>query len=45
MPDGRKNPDQLLKQIEHEDQKNRRGRLKVFLGYASGVVKSATMFE
>ena len=45
MPDGRPSPEQLLKQIEHEEQKNRRGRLKVFLGYASGVGKSATMFE
>jgi two-component system sensor histidine kinase KdpD len=45
MPDGRPTPEQLLKQIEREEQKSRRGRLKVFLGYASGVGKSATMFE
>jgi two-component system, OmpR family, sensor histidine kinase KdpD len=45
MPEGRPSPEQLLKQIEHEEQKNRRGRLKVFLGYASGVGKSASMFE
>src|SRR6478736_462229 len=45
MPDGRPTPEDLLKQIEHEEQKSRRGRLKIFLGYASGVGKSATMFE
>ena len=45
MPEGRPSPDQLLKQIEHEEQRSRRGRLKVFLGYASGVGKSATMFD
>jgi two-component system sensor histidine kinase KdpD len=45
MPDGRPTPEELLNQIEREEQKSRRGRLKVFLGYASGVGKSATMFE
>jgi two-component system sensor histidine kinase KdpD len=45
MPDGRPTPEQLLKQNEREEQKSRRGRLKVFLGYSSGVGKSATMFE
>lgn len=45
MPEGRPNPEEILKQIEREEQKNRRGRLKVFLGYASGVGKSANMFE
>src|SRR4051812_20587138 len=45
MPDGRPTPEQLLKRIEREEQKSLRGRLKVFLGYSSGVGKSATMFE
>ena len=45
MTDGRPSPEQLLKKIEQEEQKSRRGRLKVFLGYASGVGKSASMFD
>jgi len=45
MSDSRPDPEQLLKQIEHEEQRQRRGRLKVFLGYASGVGKSLSMFE
>jgi len=45
MSEGRPSPDRLLKQIEQEEQRQRRGRLKVFLGYASGVGKSASMFE
>lgn len=45
MPEGRPTPEQLLAQIEQEEQRKRRGRLKVFLGYASGVGKSANMFE
>jgi two-component system sensor histidine kinase KdpD len=45
MPDGRPIPEKRLKQTEHGEQEVRRGRLKVFLGYASGVGKSATMFE
>jgi len=45
MSDSRPDPEQLLKQIEQDEQRQKRGRLKVFLGYASGVGKSASMFE
>jgi two-component system sensor histidine kinase KdpD len=33
----------LLKEIEQQERRERRGRLKVFLGYASGVGKSTKM--
>src|SRR5437762_7308184 len=39
----RRDPQRLLEQIEDEERRERRGRLKVFLGYASGVGKSAKM--
>lgn len=41
----RSTPDELLTQIELEERRNRRGRLKVFLGYASGVGKSFQMLD
>ena len=41
----RPDPEQLLRQIEHEERRGRRGRLKIFLGYASGVGKSAKMLS
>jgi two-component system sensor histidine kinase KdpD len=41
----RPTPEQLLEQIEREERNHRRGRLKVFLGYASGVGKSEEMFD
>jgi two-component system sensor histidine kinase KdpD len=43
--DLRRDPERLLKQIEEEERRSKRGRLKVFLGYASGVGKSAKMFN
>src|SRR5215831_18218533 len=39
----RRDPEQLLKEIELQERRERRGRLKIFLGYASGVGKSAKM--
>src|ERR1700739_849089 len=39
----RRDPEQLLKEIEQQERRERRGRLKIFLGYASGVGKSAKM--
>jgi two-component system sensor histidine kinase KdpD len=42
---GRPTPEQLLEQIEREERDQRKGRLKVFLGYASGVGKSEQMFD
>jgi two-component system, OmpR family, sensor histidine kinase KdpD len=41
--DSRRDPQRLLEQIEEEERRKNRGRLKIFLGYASGVGKSAKM--
>lgn len=41
----RPDPDQLLRRVQAEELKMRRGRLKVFLGYAAGVGKSLRMLE
>jgi two-component system, OmpR family, sensor histidine kinase KdpD len=41
----RRDPDALLRQLESEEAESRRGRLKVFLGYASGVGKSFRMLD
>lgn len=38
-------PEQLLQQLETEEEHQARGRLKVFLGYASGVGKSFRMLD
>src|ERR1051326_9601649 len=39
----RRDPERLLEHIEEEEGRRKRGRLKIFLGYASGVGKSAKM--
>lgn len=44
-PVSRPDPDRLLKQLEAEERRQRRGRLKIFLGYASGVGKSYRMLD
>jgi two-component system, OmpR family, sensor histidine kinase KdpD len=41
----RRNPDQLLQQVEAEQRRATQGRLKIFLGYAGGVGKSFRMFD
>jgi len=41
----RRSPEELLEQIQAEEDYERRGRLKVFLGYASGVGKSFRMLD
>lgn len=41
----RADPDLLLKQLEEQEREARRGRLKIFLGYASGVGKSFQMLD
>lgn len=43
--DGRPDPDRLLKQVEADERHRTRGKLKVFLGYASGVGKSFRMLD
>src|SRR5687767_3774029 len=48
MPDsehGRPSPEQILKKVEADTLREGRGKLKVFLGYASGVGKSFRMFD
>jgi len=44
-PPHRPSPEQLLAGIELEELRKRRGRLKVFLGYAAGVGKSFQMLD
>jgi two-component system sensor histidine kinase KdpD len=41
----RPDPQQLLEQLELQERQARRGKLKVFLGYASGVGKSYQMLD
>jgi two-component system sensor histidine kinase KdpD len=41
----RVSPDELLRRVEAEERRERRGRLKVFLGYAPRVGKSLRMFD
>ena len=46
MPsDRRPDPEQLLRQLQADEKDQRRGRLKVFLGYAGGVGKSFRMLD
>jgi len=41
----RPDPEELLRRVEAEERQKRRGRLKVFLGYAPRVGKSLRMFD
>ncbi len=41
----RRDPEQLLREVEAQEAYERRGRLKIFLGYASGVGKSYRMLD
>ena len=41
----RPDPDKLLTQVQAEEQQDKRGRLKIFLGYAAGVGKTYAMLE
>jgi two-component system sensor histidine kinase KdpD len=41
----RPNPDELLEHVQAEEKQNKRGRLKIFLGYAAGVGKTYAMLE
>lgn len=45
MTDDRPNPDELLARVQAEETRERRGRLKVFFGYAAGVGKTFAMLE
>ncbi len=41
----RPNPDELLARVKAEEAQKKRGKLKIFLGYAPGVGKTYTMLE
>lgn len=41
----RPNPDELLAQVQAETERQARGKLKIFLGYAAGVGKTFAMLE
>lgn len=41
--DGRPDPDRLLQQVQHDDARARRGRLKIFFGASAGVGKTCAM--
>ncbi|HMA05326.1 MAG TPA: sensor histidine kinase KdpD [Methanomicrobiales archaeon] len=43
--DLRPNPDLLLARVQEEERKGKRGRLKIFLGYAAGVGKTYAMLK
>jgi two-component system, OmpR family, sensor histidine kinase KdpD len=43
--DSRPNPDELLARVKAEEARVKRGRLKIFLGYAAGVGKTYAMLE
>jgi two-component system sensor histidine kinase KdpD len=45
MEETRPNPDELLKQLQEEGRRRRRGKLKVFFGAAAGVGKTYAMLE
>jgi len=45
LNDSRPNPDELLNRVRSEETQSKRGRLKIFLGYAAGVGKTFTMLE
>src|SRR5689334_12748962 len=41
----RPDPDELLKQVQADEHARKRGKLKIFLGYAAGVGKTFAMLE
>lgn len=43
MEDARPNPDEVLLRVKHEEAKQKRGRLRIFFGYAAGVGKTYAM--
>lgn len=43
--DNRPNPDALLKAVQREEKRSKRGKLKVFLGMAAGVGKTYSMLS
>ena len=45
MPEGRPDPDTLLKSLQAEETRATKGKLKLFLGYSPGVGKTYAMLE
>ncbi len=45
MSDERPNPESLLKMLNNEKGRSKRGRLKIFFGYAAGVGKTYAMLD
>lgn len=45
MPIIRKSPEKILEQIYIEEHESKRGKLKIFFGYAAGVGKTYAMLE
>src|SRR5262245_51484645 len=45
MAEQRPDPEKLLQQVKEEEQKEKRGKLKIFLGASPGVGKTHTMLE
>jgi two-component system sensor histidine kinase KdpD len=43
--ENRPDPDELLASLKNEDEKNKRGKLKIFFGMCAGVGKTYTMLE
>src|SRR5665811_433247 len=43
--DNRPDPDELLASLVHEEEKSKRGKLKIFFGMCAGVGKTYTMLE
>ena len=43
--ESRPNPDELLVQIKKEEQKKKRGKLKIYLGMSAGVGKTFAMLQ
>lgn len=45
MCERRKNPDEILEDIYEQEENRKKGKLKIFFGYAAGVGKTYTMLE
>ncbi|MFA5329470.1 MAG: sensor histidine kinase KdpD [Prolixibacteraceae bacterium] len=45
FPDNRPNPDDLLASLKDDEEKSKRGKLKIFFGMCAGVGKTYTMLE
>ncbi|MGG7056684.1 DUF4118 domain-containing protein [Clostridium tertium] len=43
--ENRPNPDELLREINENEEKNKKGKLKIFFGYAAGVGKTYAMLD